>query len=79
MLVDRPYLSIGSLQLPLQNRLHVGYCKADCADLEALCVHFFRREDLRNTLVASSCCFFDTCLHRPQLAAKLHHCARLRM
>ena len=85
-LVD--YLAIGScvigpqhlsrLHVPLQDRVHVVYCKADYSDLEELCVHFLQREDLRQTLVANSRSFYDAYLHRDQLAAYyLHHCAGL--
>ena len=85
-LVD--YLAIGCcvigpphqsrLHVPLEDRVHVVYCKPDYSDLEALCVHYLRNESERRALVDNSRRYFDTFLRAPQLAAYyLSHCARL--
>lgn len=76
-LVD--YLAIGScvigpphaarLHVPLQDRVHVVYCKPDYSDLEELCVYYLGHDHERDALVRNSRRFFDTYLQRDQLAA----------
>lgn len=84
-LVD--YLAIGAciigpphqsrLHVPLQDRVHLVYCKPDYSDLEDLCRHYLQRHEEREALVASSRAYFDSALHRDQLAAYyLSHCIR---
>jgi hypothetical protein len=85
-LVD--YLAIGScvigpphaarLHVPLEDRVHVVYCKPDYSDLEELCVYYLRHDQERDALVRNSRRFFDTYLQRDQLAAYYwNRCIRL--
>jgi hypothetical protein len=64
--------------VPLEDRVHVVYCKPDYSDLEELCVYYLRNEPARRALVQNSRRFFDSFLHGGQLAAYyLSHCSRL--
>ena len=85
-LVD--YLAIGTciigpphasrLHVPLEDRVHLVYCKPDYSDLEELCTYYLEHSDHRDSLVRNSRRFFDTYLHRDQLAAYyLNKCLRL--
>jgi len=82
------YLAIGScvigpphesrLHVPLEDGVHLVYCKPDYSDLEELCVHYLAHTDARRALVQNSRRFFEAYLSRQQLAAYyLHQCARL--
>lgn len=85
-LVD--YLAIGAcvigpphqsqLHVPLQDRVHLVYCKPDYSDLESLCSYYLQHPEERDALVTSSRAYFDSFLHRDQLAAYyLSACLRL--
>jgi hypothetical protein len=64
--------------VPLEDRVHVVYCKPDYSDLEELCVYYLRHDADRRRLVENSRGFFDSFLSGRQLAAYyLAHCARL--
>jgi hypothetical protein len=66
------------LHVPLEDRVHVVYCKPDYSDLEELCVHYLSHDVERRRLVEASRRFFDTYLRREQLAAYyLSCCTRL--
>jgi len=66
------------LHVPLEDRMHVVYCKPDYSDLEELCVHYIAHDLERSRLVEASRRFFDTYLRREQLAAYyLSCCTRL--
>lgn len=82
------YLAIGAciigpphqsrLHVPLQDRVHLVYCKPDYSDLEALCSRYLEQDTERRALVEHSRTFFDAHLHRDQLASYyLKQCARL--
>ncbi len=82
------YLAIGScvigpphaarLHVPLEDRVHLVYCKPDYSDLEELCVYYLTHEAERQRLVEASRRFFDRCLSPDQLAAYyLSQCVRL--
>ena len=82
------YLAIGTciigpphasqLHVPLEDRVHLVYCKPDYSDLEELCTHYLEHAERRESLVRNSRRFFDTYLHRDQLAAYyLTKCLRL--
>jgi hypothetical protein len=74
--IGPPHLS--RLHVPLQDGVHLAYCKPDYSDLEELCLHYLRHDSEREALVRNSRQFFDAYLHRDQLAAYyLHQCARL--
>jgi hypothetical protein len=79
------YLAVGScvigpphhsqLHVPLQDRIHIVYCKPDYSDLEDLCTYYLRHHHEREAVVCSSRAYFDAFLHRDQLAAYyLTHC-----
>jgi len=66
------------LHVPLEDRVHLVYCKPDYSDLEELCVHYLRQDSERQLLVDNSQRFFDSFLSRRQLASYyLSHCTRL--
>jgi len=82
------YLAVGScviaaphsakLHVPLLDRVHIVYCEPDYSDLEQLCVYYLTHPDERAALVQRSRIFFDSYLHRDQLAAYyLHHSLRV--
>lgn len=82
------YLAIGScvigpphlarLHVPLEDRVHIAYCQPDYSDLEELCIYYLTHDVERRQLVEASRRFFDTYLHRDQLAAYyLSQCVRL--
>ena len=76
-LVD--YLAIGScvigpphgsqLHVPLEDRVHVVYCKPDYSDLEALCLQYLSDEGDRLALIENSRRFFDQ--SSPRSASRL--------
>jgi hypothetical protein len=59
---------------PLENGVHVTYCKPDYSDLEEVCVALLKDDDRRRQLVANSRAFFDAYVHRDQQTSfYLHH------
>jgi hypothetical protein len=82
------YLAIGTciigpphtaqLHVPLEEGVHLAYCKPDYSDLEELCTYYLEHPEHRDRLVDNSRRFFDANLHRDQLAAYyLRKCLRL--
>jgi glycosyl transferase family 1 len=73
------YLAVGScvvsyphrarLHVPLVDGEHVAYVNEDLSDLVDLCDHYLRNPDERERLAANAQSYFDTYLHRDQLAA----------
>ncbi len=82
------YLAVGAcivgprhtcqFQYPLVEGEHVAYCKDDFSDLENVCERYLRNDADRKRLIRNSRAFFDSYLHRDQVATYyLHHCLRL--
>lgn len=65
------------MQVPFVDRVHVAYCRPDYSDLEEVCMYYLENEDKARELVRNSREFFDTYLHRDQLAMYyLYHCLK---
>ena len=81
-LVD--YMAVGScviaarhrttLPVPLVEGKHIVYMKDDFSDLVDLCRFYLQNDDARETLRRNSRAYFDSYLHRDQLAAYYLHC-----
>jgi hypothetical protein len=57
------------LHVPLEDRKHIVYARADLSDLLDLCQYYLEHEPEREQIAQSSREFFDRYLHRAQLAA----------
>jgi hypothetical protein len=65
------------MQVPFENGVHVAYCREDYSDLIEVCRHYLDHEAEARKLVVQSRSFFDTYLHRDQLAAYyIHQCLK---
>ncbi len=74
------YLAVGAcvVKPPPRNRLpvelvdgvHVVYCQADLSDLGDVCAQLVRDEELRESIARNARAFFDSYLHRRQLAER---------
>jgi hypothetical protein len=62
------------MQVPFVDGTHVAYCKSDYSDIISVCRRYLDDEVKRRDLVRQSREFFDTYLHRDQLASYYIHC-----
>ena len=64
-----------TLPVPLVEGKHIVYVKDDFSDLVDLCRFYLQNDDAREALRSNSRAYFDSYLHRDQLAAYyLHSC-----
>ncbi len=67
------------LLMPLQDGVHVTYCRSDYSDLEEVCAELLADQERQRRLIANSRAFFNAYVHRDQQTSYyLQHClARL--